>query len=179
MKDLTQYSIPFRDLDNSDHEYTFTVSDNFFKCFEKSEILGANIEVNLLLSKNIHSLDLKISLSGTAKILCDRCLEEYEEQIYFNDSICVEFGDETNFDTDKDFVILDRNVDEINISQFIYEFAHFALPLVHYHPDDKDGNSGCNPKMLETLKKYSVKKETTITDPRWEKLQEIKNKNIN
>ncbi|HOZ29980.1 MAG TPA: DUF177 domain-containing protein [Bacteroidales bacterium] len=176
MKVLAQYSIPFRELDNSDHEYNFTVSDSFFKCFENSEIFGSDIEVKLILSKKSCSLDLNISLCGKVKIKCDRCLEEYYEDINFNDNIGVEFGDETNFDTNEDYVILDRNANEINISQFVFEFAHFALPLVHYHPNDKDGKSGCNPKMIEALQKYSDPKRIKKADPRWEKLQEIKNK---
>ena len=123
-------------------------------------------------------MDLNINICGKLKIVCDRCLEEYYEQISFADSINVEFGDETNFDTDKDYVILDRNENEINIAQFIYEFANFALPLAHYHPNDKNGNPGCNPEMLKALKKYSNIKKTKEADPRWEKLKEIKNNNV-
>jgi uncharacterized metal-binding protein YceD (DUF177 family) len=178
MKVLTQYSVHFRDLDNSDYEYNFTVSDSFFSCFEKSEIKGGNLDVKLILSKKPNTLELDITLTGRVKIVCDRCLEDYFQDINFNDKISVELGDETNFDTDKDFVILDRNENEINISQFIYEFAHFAIPLSHYHPNDKNGNCGCDPKMLDTLKKYSNSKKNNTVDPRWEKLTEIKNNNV-
>jgi uncharacterized protein len=178
LKVLNQYIVAFNGLDNADYDFDFKVKDEFFTCFENSEIKGGELDVKLILTKKPHSLELNISIKGKVKIICDRCLEEFTEKIKFSDSIPVEFGEVTNFDTDEDFVILSKSENEINISQFIYEFAHFALPFTRTHHNDKSGKSGCNPEMLAIIEKLRPKNEDVEADPRWAKLAEIKNNNV-
>lgn len=179
MKILSQYKVPFNGLDNKDYDFDFTVGDEFFACFENSEIKGGDLDIDLILTKKTHSLELEINLSGKVRIACDRCLEEYYEEIDFCDFIQVHFGEETNFDTDEDFVVLSKGENSINISQFIYEFAHFALPFTRCHENDENGNPGCNPEMLAILEKHSITEPEKLADPRWDKLQEIKNNKSN
>ncbi len=62
----------------------------------------------------------------------------------------------------------------MDISQFIYEFAHFALPVKHFHPNDENGDPMCNEDMLNILDDHAVVEEEVI-DSRWEKLLELKN----
>ncbi len=178
MKFLSQYIVPFNGLDNKDYDFSFTVTDEFFTYFPNSEIKGGNVDVKLVLSKKTHSLELNIHVVGEVKVECDRCLDEYEEDIDFNNKIMVEFADETNFDTDDDFVRLKTGENEINIAQFIYEFCHFGLPFTRYHYDDENGNPGCNPEMLAILDKHRANEKQKTADPRWAKLSEIKNNNV-
>ncbi|PLX09439.1 MAG: hypothetical protein C0596_02575 [Marinilabiliales bacterium] len=173
MNYLSQYIVQFHGLDKNEHRFNFTVNDEFFEYFEDGIIKGGDFDVIMILIKKTGSLHLNISLKGSVQIVCDRCLELYKQDIDFEDTVSVEFGDETNFDTNSECVILDKNKSEINISQFIYEFANFALPLQHYHPDDENGNSGCNVEMLELLNKHLIKEEEK-TDPRWDALKELK-----
>lgn len=173
---IDEYIISFNGLDTGEYNFDFKVRDEFFSYFEKSEILGGNFDVDVILIKNSNSLELDIHLVGDVRIPCDRCLDEVTEEIDFEDKIIVEFGDETNFDTNTDYVTLERGKQEINISQFIYEFAHFALPLSRMHKDDEHGHSTCNPKMLQILEGLKPK-ENKDPDIRWAKLQEIKNNN--
>ena len=173
----SQYNITFNGLDNGkDYLYEFKIADKFFSFFEKSEINGGNIDVNVTINKHINSFDLKIKLKGNVKVVCDKCLDEYLTNIEIEDVIMVKYGEETNFDTDEEFVTIDRNASNINISQFIYELAHFALPFVRNHPIDENGISQCNPKMLQKLEEYRIKEEEKEIDPRWENLIEIRNK---
>lgn len=171
---LSQYIIPFHGLDNKDRCFDFVVKDEFFGYFEEGIIKGGDIDVQVAVVKNSSSISLTISLKGSVKIICDRCLDIYSEKIEFNDKILVELGEETNFDTNRDVVILDKNKSEINIAQFIYEFANFALPLQHYHPDTVDGKLGCNQEMLDLLEKHLLNEEDEVIDPRWDKLKELK-----
>lgn len=175
---LDQYNVPVSELDEKEISFKFKVSDNFFSVYENSEIKGGNIDVVLKICKINEILNLNFKVKGSVKIICDRCLEEFDQKISFSDSIFVESGDETNFDSEGENVILSREANEINVSQFIYEFAHFALPFTRFHPVDKSGISGCNPEMLEILNKHKVQKKEDIADPRWEKLAEIKKSNV-
>ena len=177
MNYLSQYIVPFNGLDNKENQFDFVVTDEFFDCFEENTIKGGNIDVSLLLLKKSNSLHLKIHLKGSVKLICDRCLELYEQSIDFMDTIVAEYGEETNFDTNSESVTLEKGKTEINIAQFIYEFAHFGLPLQHYHPDTELGQPGCSKEMLDILNQHLVDEEQEVIDPRWEKLKEIKKDN--
>ncbi len=173
---LSQYIVPFHSLNDKEHSFVFVANDEFFKEFEEGIIKGGEISVQLAVVKKTNGLHLGFSLNGIVKIVCDRCLELYNEDVDFKDSIFVEFAEVTDFDTNRDVVTLDKNTSEINVSQFIYEFSNFALPFKHCHPDDVNGKPTCNQEMLKLLDKHLLKVEDQVIDPRWEKLVELKNK---
>jgi len=39
----------------------------------------------------------------------------------------------------------------------IYEFVCLAIPIKKIHPDDENGNTTCDPEMIEKLDKYVVR----------------------
>ena len=158
---LEQYNIIISKLkDGNEEKFSFTVEDKFFSYYENTIIKGGNIAVELNVLKKQDIFILNLNLEGYVVLTCDRCLDEYDENISFKDEILIKLGDETNFDTDEDFIILDRKTIKINISRFIYESVEFALPLAHIHPKDKNGKSTCNPIMIEKLKKYIINSES-------------------
>lgn len=179
MKDISLYNIRFDNLKIGLHNFSFEITDDFFSKIEENEedIYGANVHLDIQLLKEANSLELYFVLDGQLLVVCDRCLDKYFQTIYYEDSIKVVFADKTNFDTDADYVELSKESIEINITQFIYEFLHFALPLSHYHPLDEKNKSTCNSDMMKVIDNYVVKDEYSI-DPRWNKLAEI-NKLIN
>lgn len=175
-----QYIIPLDGLEEREYSFGFKADDTFFQSYESGEIKGGEVDVKVTLLKKKTSLLLNFDLSGTVKLTCDRCLEIYNQPIEINDEILVNYGDETNFDTNSDAVTLSRDANSIDVSSFIYEYSHFALPIAHYHPDDADGNPTCNQKMMDLIDKYKVddtEKTEDAIDPRWEALRELKNNN--
>ena len=173
-----QYIIPLDGLGEKSYDFDFKADNAFFQSYDKGEIKGGEVDVKVTLTKKKTSMLLNFDLSGTVKLTCDRCLELYDQPIAISDEILVNYGDETNFDTNSDAVTLSRDASEIDISEFIYEYSHFALPIAHYHPDDADGNPTCNAKMIELIDKYKVdetEKTEDAIDPRWEALRELKN----
>lgn len=174
MNYLSQYNIPFQGLSDQDHVYNFVVEKEFFSFFENSQIKSGDIDIKVSVQKKLTSLSLIFKLKGVVQIECDRCLDLYDQEIDFEEMLVVEFSDETNFDTNHDYVLLDKSESEMDISQFIYEYAHFALPVKHFHPNDENGDPMCNEDMLSILNDHAVVEEEVI-DSRWEKLLEIKN----
>lgn len=169
-----KYDILLTGLENGkQYSFDFTVDDSFFSDFDYSNMHGGNISVVALLTKRTESIFITLSISGCVKVQCSRCLEIFCQNIEFSDEIIVSLSDETNFDTNESFVKLERNSTKIDISQFIYEFCDFATPLSSVHPDNKNGDSGCEKSMIEILDKY--KSDTQIIDPRWESLNKLLN----
>ena len=73
----------------------------------------------------------------------------------------------------QELLILPKGTYQIDISQQLYEMIVLSLPLKVVHPGIIDGT--LNSKVLERLKDYHLNKtNTSSTDPRWDKLKELK-----
>lgn len=176
MKDLKKYVIPFAGLKEGRHEFEFDVDDSFFDQFDSSEIKKGKLGVSVELIKSQQVLEMGFYINGFVKTICDRCLDEFDLPVTYNGKLFFKFGEESYELTDE-IIILSASEHEINISQFIYEFIHLALPYRRIHPDI-NGISGCNAMMiqkLESLKMNEVNRNNY--SPSWDKLKEITDKN--
>lgn len=176
MKDLKKYVIPFAGLKEGRHEFEFDVDDSFFDQFDSSEIKKGKLGVSVILLKSQQILEMSFNINGSVKTICDRCLDEFDLPVTYQGKLFFKFGEESYELTDE-IMILSSSEHEINISQFIYEFIHLALPYRRIHPDI-NGVSGCNEgmiKKLESLKINEIKGKNY--NPSWEKLKEITDKN--
>ena len=176
MKDLMKYVIQFAGLKEGRHEFEFDVDDLFFEQFESSEIKKGKLAVTVILEKNPQILEMSFFINGMVKTICDRCLDELNLPVQYQGKLFFKFGEESYELTDE-IIILSSSEYKINISQFIYEFIHLALPYRKIHPDI-DGASGCNSEMilkLDSLTNNESKEKNY--NPSWDKLKKIIDKN--
>jgi uncharacterized protein len=170
-----EYIIQFVGLPVGKHEYEFKVTDKFFEDLEFSEIKRGNITVDLTLLKQSTMMSLEFKISGTVKVNCDLCTEEFDLPVAGDYKLIVKVGGSDTMDEDDDIITVAANEHELNVKQYIYEYIILSLPIKRVHPPDKNGKSTCNPEMLEKVKKYLVDKEKgEDTDPRWDGLKNIK-----
>ena len=131
MESKNRYVIDLDGLDEKEYFFEMKADDAFYQSYEQGDIKGGDVFIKVSLLKKKSSLLLNFDLSGKVKLVCDRCLEIYEQPIAISDDILVNYGEETNFDTSSDAVTLSRDSSSIDVSQFIYEYSHFALPIAH------------------------------------------------
>ena len=176
MKDLKKYVISFAGLKEGRHEFEFDVDDSFFDQFDSSEIKKGKLSVDVILLKNSQVLEMSFNIDGSVKTICDRCLDEFDLPLKYQGKLFFKFGEESYELTDE-IIILSSSEHEINISQFIYEYIHLALPYRRIHPDIS-GTSGCNKGMIQKLESLIIDeiKEKNY-NPSWDKLREITDKN--
>ncbi|MFN6379105.1 MAG: YceD family protein [Flavobacteriales bacterium] len=151
MKALKEYQIPFLGLKVGTHSYEFTLTEAFFEAFEYSEITESNIAVELEFEKQGTLMVLDFELKGSVTLLCDRCGDPYSQIIQSNERLIVKFGDETGH-TDEDILVLGPSENTVDVSQYLYEYAHLALPAKHVHAAEAE----CNQEVLAAYKKYTV-----------------------
>jgi uncharacterized metal-binding protein YceD (DUF177 family) len=84
----------------------------------------------------------------------------------------VKFGEEHQELAD-DVIVISDSESEIRIAHYIYELFSLSLPLSFVHPEDEDGNSTCNEKMLNKLSEFSIPEEEEQIDPRWSELKKL------
>jgi uncharacterized protein len=172
-----EFVIPFSGLSIGVHDYDFEIKDKFFSHFEGSEIDNGNFRIDLELTKQSTMLVLKFTISGTTNVMCDRCSDMFNMQVEGEQRLIVKLGDEDFGDNDE-IVSIPASESEYDVGRHIYEYIILSLPQRRVHPDIKKGKTGCNKEMLKKLEDIAAKEEEEKkTDPRWDKLKDLKFKN--
>ena len=117
---------------------------------------------------------MNFELEGDVELICDRCLENYFQPIQGNYPMIVKFTDEFTEDSDE-IIYLPQGDPQVNVAKLIYEFLVVSVPVRHVHPDDEDGNSLCDPEMLQKIEELEIRdtEKNKISDPRWDDLKKI------
>ncbi|MGC8866198.1 MAG: YceD family protein [Bacteroidales bacterium] len=168
MNPLKPYHIPFKGLSLGHHGYDFEIGHDFFESFEQSELQEGKVHVHLDLEKQERMLILDFGFNGEVEVVCDRCAYEYMQPIHGRQTVYVKFGEEEDEGSEDDIVFIPENAWEVDVSQIIYDYINILLPMQRIHPNDADGNPGCNAEMLRLLDELKPPAET---DPRWNALK--------
>lgn len=166
------YDIPLSGLKEGSHIYDFDADRDFFERFDETEIKECDLKIRTVLVKRSAHMELTIALEGRVMIRCDRCLEDYWQEVESNNVLLIKYGDQWD-EVDDEVVMIPYGESSFDLSQFIYEFTHLTLPVKRIHPDDANGESTCDPFMLEKLMDHLPDSEDNI-DPRWKELGKLK-----
>jgi uncharacterized metal-binding protein YceD (DUF177 family) len=169
---MDQFRIQFGSLQNGEHEFEFEVDDKFFEHFENSIIRHGFVDVLVTVNKKDYMLAVDFTMDGTVAVQCDRCGENMDVEINGYDELTVKFGEE-NETEDDDVIIISPKENDLNVAQFIYEYATLLVPMRNVHPDQA-GPNACNPETLKKLEALAPhEEEIKETDPRWDILKNI------
>jgi uncharacterized metal-binding protein YceD (DUF177 family) len=172
---LSTYNIAFKGLAEGFHIFDYHISDAFFVLFENSLVEQADVNVKITLEKRNTFMSLNIALAGIIPLVCDRCLEQYDQPVTHHAGLLIKFGGSSGSD-DEDVIWLHPDDFQINVAQLIYEYICLSIPLKHVHPPRAKGLSGCNPEMLKKLEEHTYTAGIK-TDERWDQLKSLTNKN--
>ena len=172
MGDLKQYTINFKELELGEYNFGFEIDNTFFEHFEKTEIHEGVLNLNVHLLKEERLITLDISMDGTVKVRCDRCLDYFDFPLEFHGKLYLDLSNASEEDRE-DIINIAEDQSDINLAQYFYESIHLSLPLKRVHPEDEEGNSTCNQNMLDLIEQYKQGKGDDSIDPRWEKLRKL------
>lgn len=165
------YNIAFKGLSQGKHIFDYEVDGKFFAEFEGGLVEEGNVAVKLTLEKQSSLMIFTFEVKGTVRVQCDRCLEMYDQPIKSKERIFVKFG-EKEFSDGDDVIWVSVNDYQLNVAQLIYEYIGLAIPIKRVHPDDEEGNSTCDPEMIEKLDKYIVR-DDEVKNPVWNDLKKL------
>src|SRR5690606_29819519 len=176
MKDLKEFTIPFKGLKLGKHQFDFELNIAFFEHFEYKEFNDSNIKLNVLLEKMSTLMEFTLTFNGSVNVACDLTNELFDQPISGTYQFVVKFGDEENTENE-DLLILPHGSYEVNIQQYIYESIVLAMPLRRIHPGVEDGTlkSDILDKLEELSPEASHEPEVDdeVTDPRWDSLKKL------
>jgi len=171
MSILSHYNIAFKGLSIGKHIFEFEIDDKFLKEFVGGVFDQGKVDVRLTLDKQSSLMTFWFYIQGRVRVQCDRCLEMYDQPIESKERLFVRLGERENVEGD-DLIWVSTNDYQFNVSQLIYEFICLAIPIKKVHPEDENGNSTCDPEMIEKLNKYVVR-EDELNNPVWKDLKKL------
>ena len=170
--DLETLKIDLDRLDDGLTQLSFDLDDSFFEAVEAPDVQKGNVHVDIDVVRAEDDF-FNLSFHGTGNVIvpCDRCLDDMEQPISFEQQLNAKFGKENSEDDDLVTVAEDEGI--LDVAWLIYEFIELAIPIRHVHAPGK-----CNPAMIEMLQEHSAarsgEEEEEIVDPRWAALLKLK-----
>ncbi len=141
--------------------------------YNRSEIKNCEIHADVTLVKSSSFMQFEFDLSGQIEVACDRCLETFNQDVEYFAKLTVKFGEEnSSLDEADDSITLSLLEDNIILDKHFFDYVHLSLPIKNVHPDDSNGQSQCNPEMLQRI---MAEQEEEVSDPRWDALKSLMN----
>jgi len=172
---LKEYNIDFVKLKLGEHAFNFKIDNSFFNLKENSLVEQGEVNVHLLIDKKERLMNFTFTFEGIVQTECNRCLDLINIAISGKESIVIKITEEPK-ESDGEIFYLGPHEISFNVYDQIYELICTSIPMTKTCMENADGLRQCNPDMLKYLSE-SNKEENNLenpTDPRWDKLKNIK-----
>lgn len=173
-----KYAVRISGLGEGEHHFSFELDHLFFASFGDQELHNGRVEALVTLEKTPSFMALHFTFAGEVELKCDRCLDPFMSDIHYVQTVFVKYGDVPG-DLEDDVIMIRKDDHEVEVGQLMYEYIILSLPVQRIHPVDENGDSGCDPEMLEKLNALSSTEPHLENqgDPRWDALKGIIEKN--
>ena len=159
---LQPFVVPLNGLTQGGTGFSWHAGSSFFGNFEGSDILDADLSVEVHVEKSSHFIGVDCRIDGTVKVLCDRCLEDLQLPVSTGFALSVKFGEESGRaeTDDREIVMLPEGETELDLSQFVYDYVCTSLPMRRVHPDGE-----CNPETVKYLNREETERQDSSGSP--------------
>ena len=181
MKSLKEFDIEVFRLTDGKQVFDYELKDPFFALIEDSFLESGNLKVKVTLDRSERLILSEFNIQGTVGLICDRSLEPFEHRIESNENLVFKFGEEFA-EVSENVIIIPRDLQKLNLAQYIYEFIGLSIPMKKLHPkfqNEEEENDENEVKLIyrsEDEKKDNNKSDDEPVDPRWNALKDLKNK---
>jgi len=170
------YVIRFTELNEETETFEFLLEDTFFAMFESNTWENGKVKASVLAGKRPDGINLDIRLEGRLIVACDRCLENFSLAVESSQQLFVKFGQEEK-ELDDNVLMISRDDNLLDLSAVFYDYLVLAIPVQKFHPENEKGELTCDQEMIKMLDKHILSEEKTETDPRWDDLKKLLDKN--
>lgn len=165
------YVIHLGGLKNGVEEYAFQIGKEFFEKGGSDIIRDARLSASVSVRKSGSYIAVDFDIEGEVVVPCDRCMEDLDVPVDQHFSVTVKFvKDAGDGDSDEDFIVLEPEQTELDLSQIIYDYVIVGLPVHNVH-----NISDCNPEVVKILgleEKEAGEKDEMANSP-FAKLKDI------
>ena len=134
------------------------------------EFIG-DVTLECVMDKSITQIVLNCKINAEAKLLCDRCNEEYHTELENEFKVIYFLEKEEGNEEDSNIKYLLANVDKIKLNDDVMEYSLLSVPMKKLCKVDCKGLcSSCGTNL--NISKCDCKKE--IYNPVWDKLSKMR-----
>ena len=148
---MQPFIVPLNGLASGRTPFRWHAGGQFFSGFENSEILDADLVVDVVVEKSGRYVGVDVDIDGTVVVACDRCLGDLELPVSVSPSFSVKFGEapeDKSFgaEGDREILFLPESDTDMDLSQIVYDYVCTSLPLSRVHPEGE-----CDPETVKYL----------------------------
>lgn len=182
MKQFQEFKIPFVGLKEGKHHFDFQIDKKFFDAFGFDEYEEVDFIVQLELTKKETLMELEFVAKGTVKVPCDVTGEDFDMDVNGDLQLVVKFGDAYNDEHDE-LLILPQQTYQVEVQQYIYELIVLSVPQKRVKPGAEENNledaDVLEAELRENENQIENENKNENTDPRWDQLKQLLDKNKN
>jgi uncharacterized metal-binding protein YceD (DUF177 family) len=144
MNELIAYKIPYAGLKNGLHSFVFQADNTFFAAIPDALIQEGSIKATMTMDKTVEMMVFQFEYEGSVTLPCDRCLDDYEQNIKGESEYIVKFADR---EYEEDEIIYITNTEgNLNVAHFLYESIVLELPTRRIHQEGE-----CNSAVVSLI----------------------------
>ena len=141
------FIIPLNGLTAGENKFFWQAGKEFFDSFENSEILDAQLDIDVRVEKSGRYIGIDCSVLGRVVVECDRCLEDLNMPIDVTVRLSVKFGEADSSEEiqegEREVMFIPVDNTELDMSQIVYDYVCTSLPIQRVHEE-----GGCNPEAM-------------------------------
>ena len=150
---LRKYDLDVGGFSKDRRDYTLDLANDFLE--EGDEVICIQAKVEVSVTKTAEVLKADISVKGTLTLVCDRSLQEFEQEIDCNELVYFKYGHRYE-ELDINLYTISSSQRYINIKQLLYDMVLLSLPMKKIHPDlaleDEENQENQGDNIVFTLK---------------------------
>ena len=148
---MQPFIVPLSGLAPGGTHFRWHAEGQFFSGFENSEILDADLVVDVETEKSGRFTWVDLGIRGTVVVACDRCLGELSLPVSVHQGFSVKFGEVPEGESSADeggreIILLPETDADMDLSQIVYDYVCTSLPLSRVHPKGE-----CDPETVKYL----------------------------
>ncbi len=157
MGKFSQYKVDLAQKPDGKYTQDFHIDTTFFRNMENTEVIDADIDVHLDMTKHNDAYHLDFTCRGMMHIPCDRCLDPMELPVDTSYHLTVKYGEHYD-DAADDTLIIPYSDSYLNVAYMLYDTIMLTVPLRHVHAPGQ-----CNKAMAAVLHRHNA--GTDADDP--------------
>lgn len=128
------YIIDYQQLALGEFELQIHLDAALFAQFPQSEIIDANADATIHLTKHHNFAELDVKITGTASTPCDRCLDLVELPVNWHSNCIIKVTDQDPDSDDPEIIYISPNESSVSLAHYLYESVALSLPVSRTHP---------------------------------------------
>jgi len=171
------YIVEFNKLRFGKNEFTFPIGSDLYEEITEKPFESANAQCEVTLDKKENMYEMQFKITGTVHTTCDTCLDEFDLPLNKTYDLLVKLTDGPENLNDNEIIYLPKGLHVFDFKQFIYDYFILAIPTkISCDDADKAHNQAFIDKLIID-EGNETEDENPESDPRWDVLKNIYNKN--